>query len=55
MWNLIKIIQKNLFTKQKQTARFQNQAYGHHRGKEGRQGYIRMMGVTDAHYCRLNR
>ena len=31
MWNLIKIIQKNLFIKQKQTHRFQNQAYGYHR------------------------
>ena len=26
MWNLIKIIQKNLFMKQKQTHRFQNQS-----------------------------
>ena len=30
--NLIKIIQKNLFTKQKQTHRFQNQTYGYQRG-----------------------
>ena len=29
MWNLIKMIQKNLFTKQKQTQRFQNQTYGY--------------------------
>ena len=32
MWNLIKMMQKNLFTKQKQTQRFQNQAYGYQRG-----------------------
>ena len=32
MWNLIKMIQKNLFIKQKQTYRFQNQSYGYHRG-----------------------
>ena len=29
MQNLIKMIQKNLFTKQKQTQRFQNQIYGY--------------------------
>ena len=28
-WNLIKTIQKNLFTKQKQTQRFQNQTYSY--------------------------
>ena len=31
MWSLIKMIQKNLFIKQKQTHRFQNQSYGYHR------------------------
>ena len=31
MWNLIKMIQKTLFIKQKQTHRFQNQSYGYHR------------------------
>ena len=31
MWNLIKMIQKNLFIKQKQTHRFQNQSYSYHR------------------------
>ena len=30
MWNLIKITQKNLFIKQKQTYKFQNQSYGYH-------------------------
>ena len=32
MWNLIKIIEKNLFTKQKQIQKFQNQTYGFQRG-----------------------
>ena len=37
MGNLIKMIQKNLFTKQKQIQRFQNQIYGYQRGNaEGR-------------------
>ena len=31
MWNLIKMIQKNLFIRQKQTPGFQNQSYGYHR------------------------
>ena len=35
MWNLIKRIQKNLFTKQKQIKRFQNQTYGYQRGNVG--------------------
>ena len=30
LWNLIKMIQKNLFIQQKQTHRFQNQPYGYH-------------------------
>ena len=42
-WNLIKTIQKNLFTKQKQTQRFQNQTYGYQtgkaRGKDGLGGW----------------
>ena len=34
MWNLIfKVIQKNLFIKQKQTHRFWNQICSYHRGK----------------------
>ena len=33
MWNTVKMIQKNLFTKQKQ--RFQNQTYGYQRGSVG--------------------
>ena len=32
MWNLIKMIQKNLFTKQKQTQKIPNQTYGYQRG-----------------------
>ena len=32
IWNLIKMMQKNLFTKQKQTQWFQNQIYGYKRG-----------------------
>ena len=34
MWNL-KMIQMNLFTKQKQTYRHRKQTYGYQRGKEG--------------------
>lgn len=38
MWNLIKMIPKNLFTKQKQAHRFQNQTYSYQRGNtEGRE------------------
>ena len=29
VWNLIKLIQNNLFIKQKQTHRYQNQSYGY--------------------------
>ena len=36
MWNL-KIIQMNLFTKQKQTHRHRKQSYGYQRGKGGGQ------------------
>ena len=35
MWNLKKIIQMNLFTKQKQTYRHRKQTYGYQRGKVG--------------------
>ena len=39
MWNLIlKMIQMNLFTKQKQIHRFQKQTYGYQRGNVGREG-----------------
>jgi len=31
MWNLIKMVEKNLFIKQKETHRFQNQSSGYHR------------------------
>ena len=33
MWNLIKMIQINLFTKQEQTHRLGKQTYGYQRGK----------------------
>ena len=33
MWNLKKMIQMNLFTKQKQTHRFRKQTYGYQKGK----------------------
>ena len=35
MWNLTKNDTKNLFTKQRQTQRFQNQTYGYQRGNAG--------------------
>ena len=35
MWTLIKMIQKNPFTKKKQSQRFWNQTYGFQRGKAG--------------------
>ena len=35
MWNLKKMIQVNLFTKQKQTYRLRIQTYGYQRGKAG--------------------
>ena len=35
MWNLKKMIQMNLFTKQKQTHRLQKQTYGYQSGKGG--------------------
>ena len=33
-----KMIHKNLFIKQKQTHRFQNQTYGYQKGNHGREG-----------------
>ena len=38
MWNLIKMMQKNLFVKQKQTHIFQNVTYGYRRGNCWREG-----------------
>ena len=35
MWNLKKMMQINLFTKQKQTHRHRKQIYGYQRGKRG--------------------
>ena len=43
MWNLKKMIQMKLFTKQKQTHRHRKQTYGYQRGKRGRD----KMGVWD--------
>ena len=38
MWNLKKMIQMNLFTKQKQTHRHRKQTYGYQRGKRVGEG-----------------
>ena len=38
MWNLKKMIQMNLFTKQKQTHRCRKQTYGYQREKVGGKG-----------------
>ena len=35
MWNLKKMMQMNLFTKQKETDRHRKQIYGYQRGKQG--------------------
>ena len=35
LWNLKKMIQVNLFTKQKQTYRHRKQSYGYQRGRVG--------------------
>ena len=51
MCNLIKMIQKNLFRKQKQTHRFQNQSYGYHKGNNDGEGGIRSLQITYTHYC----
>ena len=45
MWNLKKMVQMNLFTKQKQTHKHGKQAYGYQRGKVGRD----KLGVWDWH------
>ena len=42
MWN-VKIIQINLYTKQKQTHKHRKQTYGYQRGEEGRE----KLGVWD--------
>ena len=48
MWNLKKkMIQMNLFTKQKQTHRHRKQTYGYQRGKLGRVGGRDKLGVWD--------
>ena len=54
MWNL-KIIQMNLFTKQKQTHRHRKQIYSYQRGQAEGKGQIRNMGLTDTNCYTLNR
>ena len=48
MWNLKKMIQMNLLTKQKQTDRHRNKICGYQRGKVG--AYVRSLGLTVTHY-----
>ena len=47
MWNLKKMIQMNLITKQKQTHRHREQTYGYQRGQQGAGGD--KVGVWDEH------
>ena len=49
MWNL-KIIQMNLYTKEKQTHRHRKQTYGYQKGEGGREGQNRGMRLTDTNY-----
>ena len=52
MWNLKKkkkMIQMNLYTKQKQTHTLRKQTYGYQRQKLG-EGKIRSLGLTYTHY-----
>ena len=44
----LKMMQMNLYTKQKQTHRYSKQTYGYQRGK-GRGGKIKSLGLTYAH------
>ena len=50
MWNLIKMIQLNLFTEQKQNHRLKKQSYGYQRGKAGGEREIRSLGLTYIHH-----
>ena len=50
MWNL-KIIQINLYTKQKQMHRHTKHTYAYQRGEGRREGQTRSMGLTDTNYC----
>ena len=43
MWNLKKIIQMNLFTKQKQIRSLKERTYGYQRGRVG--GKVREFGI----------
>ena len=49
IWNL-KIIQMNLYTKQKQTHRHRKQTHGYQRVEGEGEGQTGSMGLTDAHY-----
>ena len=44
-----KMIQMNLFTKQKETHRFQKQIHGYQRGNVGRRGKLRSLALTYTH------
>ena len=48
MWNLKKMIQMNLFTKEKQTHR--KQIYSYQRGKWGEEAQIKSLGLTYTYY-----
>ena len=48
MWNLKKMIQINLFTKEKQTHR--KQIYSYQRGKWGEEAQIKSLGLTYTYY-----
>ena len=43
----LKIIQMNLYTKQKQNHRHRKQTYGYQTGEGRREGQIKSMGLTD--------
>ena len=50
IWNLIKMIQKDLFAKKKQAHRFQKQSYGYHRSNHCGKGGAGRVGITHTHY-----
>ena len=49
IWNLKKMIQMNLYTKQKQTHKRRKQMYGDQSG-EGEEGQIRSIGLAGVNY-----
>ena len=50
-WNLIKMVQKNLFEKQKQTDTFQNHCYGSHKWNHWEEGEIVEGGSNTHTHC----